>query len=167
MRTNEEAGLTDRVQVSFKDTTDLQYKWMYMYKPFIKRDHFTAGCERENKGSGLILHLSELCRYGCWPPSNPFSSSLYPPNSISFPSFEQNGEGTGVISQSSRGGMALVRLLSLTQKHMVCHRATEVRPPGGDWDHFCLHVCVETELHALMLGGVNDKATHFFLVLTN
>ena len=37
----------------------------------------------------------------------------------------------GVIRQSSRGGMALVRLLSLAHKHTVRHRATEVRPQEG------------------------------------
>lgn len=73
-----------------------------------------------------------------YPPPHPHR----PTHSIAFPSFEQNGEGTGVISRSSGGGMVPARLLSLTQKHMVCHRAAEVRPSGGAWDHFCLCVCV-------------------------
>lgn len=80
MRINEQVGWRDRVKVSY-----LQYKWMYMYisvsfySLFIKRNHFTAGCEGGG-GSRLIvetviLHLSELCQ--CWPPSStPFSSSL-------------------------------------------------------------------------------------------
>lgn len=57
-----------------KDTTYLQYKWMYIsvsfYSAFIKRNHFTAGYERGTKGFGLIvetviLHVSELCQYIC------------------------------------------------------------------------------------------------------
>lgn len=63
---------------------------------------------------------------------------------ISFLPSKQNRESAGAIRRSSRGGMALVRLLSLTQKHMACHRATEVRLLRG-WGPFlfvCVRVCV-------------------------
>ncbi len=64
--------------------------------------------------------------------------------------------------------MDLVRLLSLTHKHTVRHRATEVRASVGVEGPF-LFVCVRVEkaLYVFMLGGVNEEATHLFLTVTN
>lgn len=65
----------------------------------------------------------------------------------------------GVIRQSSRGGMALVRLLSLAHKHTVRHRATEVRPLEG-WGAISVCVlCVEEGILCVH-GGRGERRGH-------
>lgn len=73
-------------------------------------------------------------------PPRCFLKSILPP----FLPLDKTEKVQGVIRQSSGGGLALVRLLSHTHKHTVCHRATEVRPQGVG-GHFCVCMCVWVE----------------------
>lgn len=74
----------------------------------------------------------------------------------------------GVIRQSSRGGMALVRLLSLAHKHTVRHRATEVRPLEGCGGHFCLCVmCWGRHFMCSRWEGWTTRPPTFFSAPTN